>query len=549
MSKHTYTHNGAEQTEAFFDSLYGAARGNGATLDSAATKSASHEALASDLPSSVQGVLEKLPEKEHGRVLDSVLYGMNVFEREHGFVPSADVLDAALSQGLIASLDPRQQGIMDSVGSSGNTGHHDVFSAQPERVIVAITSAIAEAIPFATYLPVGIGSNQAKLAIVSHLAGSLAGGYAQNEIMDGVNVGKSYLSAERRVAVTLDAERDAGTAAITVADGVAGNVKVLRGRSIVYVNGIPSAYEASAGSAANNPLSGSINLGGTDYAISGTITTATGAVALVFAPALPVGTVVEVEGYLDYEAAPDLAPEIVTNVQNYDLYAVPWRGIIRQTIDSKSQYGNELGLDLLAESMIAVRNQYSVERHYGALAKLKALAANNTQTFNFDFTNQLDQKTRAQIIGDLFAVLGLVDQQMAEDTMDHGITHIYVGKRFAALLSGLPREIFEPSGITARPGIFRLGRLYGKFEIYYTPRQIDETTTTSQLLCIGRSTQVARCPVVLGDAVPPTVLPLAFNSDMRHGAAFYTRNFTAVNPHQPSALGAALINLTGLTGF
>jgi len=40
---------------------------------------------------------------------------------------------------------------------------------------VAILSAIAEAIPFASYLPVDIASNQAKLAILSDDMGSQHG--------------------------------------------------------------------------------------------------------------------------------------------------------------------------------------------------------------------------------------------------------------------------------------------------------------------------------------------------------------------------------------
>ena len=135
---------------------------------------------------------------------------------------------------------------------------------------------------------------------------------------------------------------------------------------------------------------------------------------------------------------------------------------------------------------------------------------------------------------------------MAIDTMDHGITHVYVGKYIASQWMSLPREIFEPSGISERPGIFRIGRLFGRIEVYYTPKGLTDTAAAGQILCVGKATNVSLNPFVLGDAVAPTVMPLAFNADMKRGAAFYARNFTAVNPFKQAALGCAVINVTNM---
>lgn len=545
-----YTDNGVAELEQFFDSAYDEAKGDGsvAALDSAAIKSVSKSVLNDnqEVPAAVQSALNAMPEEDRSRVLDSVMFGMKVYEQEHGVRPTADVIAAALQQGVSASkqLDPHGR-VLDSVGSSG---HHDQISAQPNRIVVAITSAIAEAIPFGTYLPTDIGSNEAKLGIVSHLAGSLFGGYALNELMDGINIGKEYLSAERRITLTLDAERDAATGQFTTTVGGATGMAVLRCRTIVFVNGLPVGYENTntAATASTSPISGTATIASTDYTISGTVTIATGAVALAISPALPVGTVVEAEGFIDYEANTALTPRIMTQVSTFSLFANPWRAICDQTVDSKTQYSNELGLDLQSESLMAVRNQFAMERHYNAIKKLLALAINNAQTYDFDWSGQKADKTRARIWQDAQAVIGIVDQQMAEDTMDHGITHMYTGKKTAAQLMGLPRDIFEPSGIVARPSIYRVGRLFGRYDVYYTPKHITETSTASQLLCVGRSPQVARCPIVLGDAVAPTYMPLAMDTSMKYQNGFYARNFTSVNPHVPSAKGAALISITNL---
>lgn len=553
MSHRAIYSNGAmAESEKFFDSVFSEAKAGSKNLDYGQAKAVSKSILDNvssgevSLPASVERVLARMPEEMQSRALDSVLWGMGVYEREHGVLPTADVIEAALQQGHSASFKMDQHGrMLDNVGS---TNHHDQISAEPNRIVVAITSAIAEAMPFATYLPTDIGSNEARLGIVSHQAGSTFGGYTNGELMDGINIGKTFLSAERRVPLTLAGDRLSATGGVFTTVGGATGVGLLRGRTLVFVNGFAVAQENPnvSASVSNSPISGVASINGVDHSISGTVTVATGAIALTFSPALPAGTVVAAEGFIDYEQQPLLSPELVSQVQTYQYFAAPWRARARQTIDSKTQYQNELGLDLQSETLIAMRNQFSMERHYNSLSKLLALGLNNVATYNFDYTTQIAQKTRAQIWQDFQAVLGVVDQKMAEDTMDHGITHLYVTRNVAAQMMGLPTDFFVPSGIQARPGVYRVGTLYGRFEVYYTPRILTETSTTSQILCIGRSTQVARCPIVLGDAVAPTYMPLAFGDDMKSGSAFYARNFTSVNQHQPSARGAALITVTNL---
>ena len=137
---------------------------------------------------------------------------------------------------------------------------------------------------------------------------------------------------------------------------------------------------------------------------------------------------------------------------------------------------------------------------------------------------------------------------MANITANHGITTLYMTGELAAQARGLPSTIWEPSGVVDRPGIYRLGRLFGQYDVYYTPRGLTESGNgdVSQILCVGRATETARNPVVFGDSVPPVFVPLAMGDDMVQGDGFYTRGFVEVNPHLPSAQGAALINVTGI---
>lgn len=523
------------------------------TFDSAAAAdfiaTASNQNSGVKVPETLQVVLDEAKGDDAALVTRAILDGVSAYESQHGIAAPADVIEQALHLAFATTDSARRKFSLDSASSA----HHDALSLQPNRAIVAILSAMGDAIPFAHYLPADIGSNEAVLAIMSHNAGNTYGRYAEGGLMDGSLSGDTYVSSSRINKSMPVVDTGAVTGKLTTiqttdetCDAGAAAVKLLRGRSLVYVNGVLAAKEVDSTGSGNSPVSGNITIAGTNYVIGGTINTDTGVYALTTTPKMPVTIPVVVEGFIDYERAPELTPSIITAVNTYKLHAKPWRVTTHQTIDSRTQMANELGLDPYSESVIAIQAQFANERHYEVLAKARRLAANNQVDYDFEWAARSPQMNRAMLWIDFGHVLAAASQQMALDTMNHGITHLYVGKNVAAQFMSLPREIFEPSGVAERPGIFRIGRLFGRFEVYYTPKGITESDTASQILCVGRATDVTRNPFILGDAVPPTVIPLSVGADLKQGAGFYARNFTAVNPHGPSSLGCALINITNL---
>lgn len=523
------------------------------TFDSAAATdfvlTASNQSSSVKVPSALQAVLDEVGQDDAALITRAIVDGVSAYEDQHGVEAPADIVEQALHLAYATTDQARRKFSLDSATSN----HHDQIALQPNRAVVAILSAMGEAIPFAHYLPADIGSNEAVLAIMTHNAGNTYGRYAEGALMDGSLSGDAYISSSR-IHTTTPATVDGAVAgklttvqtAEDTCDQSGTAVKLLRGRSLVYVNGVLAGKEVDSTGTGNSTVTGSITIAGTTYQIGGTINTDTGVFALTTTPKMPDTVPVTVEGFIDYERDASITPSIITAVNTYKLHAKPWRVLTHQTIDSRTQMANELGLDPYSEGVIAIQAQFANERHYEVLAKARRLAGNNQTTFDFEWSARSADMTRAKIWQDFAFPLGAISQQMAIDTMNHGVTHLYVGKNVAAQFLALPRDLFEPSGISERPGIFRLGRLFGRYEVYYTPKGITETTTSSQILCIGRATDVTRNPFILGDAVPPTVIPLAVNSDMKQGAGFYARNFTAVNPHGPSSLGCAMINVINL---
>ena len=525
----------------------------GGTFDSAAAAdfivTATNQSAGVKVPDKLQHVLDEAGDEDSSLITRAILDGVDVYEAQHGCQAPADVIELALHTAYATTEHARKKFSLDSANST----HHDQMSLQPNRAVISILAAMGEAIPIAHYLPADIGSNEAKLAIMMHHAGSAFGSYGQNALLDGIASGDTYISSSRVHTSTPDALDGAVTGKITkiqatedTCNPTGGDLKLLRGRTIVYVDGRVAAREVDSSGSGNSTISGIIKVAGVEYAIGGSINTDTGAYALTTTPKLPDTVPVVVEGFIDFERAPDLTPSIISAVNTFPLYAKPWRVTTHQTIDSRTQMANELGLDPYSESVIAIQAQFANERHYDVLRKGRRLAAMNAQTFDFSAAASYNDGGRSAIWADFAYPLGIVSQKMAEDTINHGVTHLYVGKRIAAQFLGLPSTIFQPSGIAPRPGIYRLGRLFGMYEVYYTPKGLNETQTTAQILCVGRATDVTRNPVVLGDAVPPTVIPLAVNADLRQGAGFYARNFTAVNPHDPSSRGFAMIEVTNM---
>ena len=526
------------------------------TFDSAAANDFIFDAVGqseSNVPATLQAVLDEVGQENSATISRAILDGAAQYEAMHGAAVPADVMEYAFHMAYGTTAEAKRIMALDS---TANNNHADNLSLQPNRAVVAIYTALIEAIPFAHYLPADIGSNEGKLAIVTHQAGNKFGLYAANAGMDGIGSGDPYITSSRIHATTnssgahtgqltsVQATRDTCAA---VATGVVA-VNLLRGRTQVYVNGRIVAREISSSGSGASTVSGSVTIAGVTSQIAGTVNTDTGAIALTSSPALADGVPVVVEGFLDYDRQPSLTPSVITNVETFSVFAKPWRVYTQHSMEAQTQMSNELGLDPYSESLIALQSQFANERYYEVLAKAMRLAAygGNIGSFNMDWSTQGAQKGRADILQDLQSTLGVVSQQMAIDTMSHGVSHIYVGKYLAGMFLGLPSTIWQPSGVQTRPGIYRMGRLFNQYDVYYTPKIITETSSASQMLCIGRAPDVVRNPFVLGDAVPATVVPLGVGVDLKRGAGFYARNFTEVNPHGPSSMAAALINVTNM---
>jgi len=484
-----------------------------------------------------------------GSLLSAVYDGIQNFESEHGVKPSGDVIEHALHQAYSTSpsarndLDQEGKAVFDE--ASAMSGSHDQSSMQPNRAIVAITASISEAIPVANYMPADISSNEAKLIIVGHKAGSAWGDYAENDSLDGTNSGGNYISSERLI------ELDAGGKGVFYAingDDTSPKLKLTPNRLQIRVNGLVAGGETPKQGAgiASSPLTGSVVLDGVTHVLSGVYKSADSEVTATFTPALPANSKVTAIGIVDYEHNPELTPKFITHADKFSLFANTWQARAEHSLEARSQFSNESGVDIASEALMAIRHQYANERHYQVIRMLEAVGEHNAVQFDYNRDLQVSNKTRARVWVDLLPKLSELDQKVANITQDHGITTLYVDDLMRSQLIGLPDTMFQSSGITARAGIYRIGKVFGLYDVYYNPRAKKMPAGSSRIVCAGRSQQVARNPVCLGDAVAPTVIPFLLDKNFKNGAGYHARTFTQLNPHQESAQGCGVIDIVNI---
>ena len=558
MSKHVYAPNsGLYEVEKRVESLVGAAKGKGGVmLDSASADSidAVKQSIADSknlLPARMAKLLDRIEgEANKATTVASMLDGIARYKHKHGFMPSADLIDSVISQcenisdGQSTSVLPNGA-TLDSISSTNAMSTS--LAHQPNRIAVAMTGGFSEAIPFGAYLPSDLNSNESKLAIISSIAGSNFGAYTAGLILDGTGGGLEYTRSERIVDVTLSTDLLTGTFKFTTQVAGAGDaVPLLRNRTAVVVAGITVAMEQSSDSGTDTSLiSGQFTVGTSTqaYVITGSVNVTTGAGTLAFTPALPTGTIVQAQGFINFELNPALAPSINTIARSFSLYCAPSRVIMQITPDARTQTQTELGTDALTVAVQAARTQIANERYIAALRKIKQVAMRTARVWDFDYELQIAQKTRSQILHDFGSFVAMVDQEVANQTLEFGLGFMYCGAMGMSQFLSMDSSDFQPAPVSAKAGIWRVGTYKGKYEVYYSPWVVNETDTDYEILCIGRSAQVARNPVVFSDAVPATLIPLAINADLKQGAALFSRTLTEVNPHYQSALGCALITV------
>ena len=527
-----------------------AAKKNNATFDDASNEWKKAPQVVQELSEVVQtdvakGGLYASGKQLVGAVLDGAI---SDYEKANGAKPSGAIIHNALRVALnsVSSHSLSKSGVpvtFDDVGSIQSDA-----PINSNRVTVVLYNTLVESVPFGGYID--MSENMAgKIIIANHVAGSTTGGYTENQSLDGILGGKPFMSHERTVEMT-STDKTTFSAKFKYADNDSAGSPIIPSATQILVNGLPSGGAAMQATVTEKTsgLSGSIEINDVTYTFTGTTTNETGEVTIKFNSAVPEGVKVYAVGLLNYEnkLMKEKRPILMANARSHELRAGFYSAIYQATQEAKTQWNKEIRLDLGSESMLAMNNQYAAEKHMTALRAMYRIGKNYISSVNLNASVRQDQRSRESMWRDVLFSLTTADQNMVDRTNSFGIGVIYVGGKGKAELTALPNDVFVPSGISSRAGIYRIGTLFGQYEVYYAPNLVQETSSSIEMLCIGRSEQTGLNPYIFGDVAAPTFLKMNVDKDLREGAGYFYAGAASVNPYIKAACGASIIAITGI---
>ena len=493
-------------------------------------------------------------------ILDSTVKQIGIFQQKFGRdVPDA-VLDSAIRSAL-PLINPnyaRALGLdthLKSVGVYDEVSNVSGGALQVRQALTAILLAFNEQIPFSGVCPVGInnGGLEGRIIQVSHRADSNVGGYNYGDSLDGLNSGKPYLQGKRFADAT-QGDNGQYTALITLHENDTQGCPIRSNTATAYINGLPAVIVQPSGTNSNT-FTGSATFSfpgdATSYHVSILCqNTDTGKIDVTVNPPLPAGTRIRVSADVNYEHATmkDKRPKVVTHAEYKHFGVHYFSGYYNVTSEARAQWQSEVNIDPSTQATIALRTQSYNERHMVAIDCMYEVAQSYQHQFSLDWLNRLSQRNIASIVQDLSYSLSQVDTEMVARTQLSSLGVIYVGMAAVKYFEAMDPSIFTKSGERKRPGIYRIGKWAGLYDVFYTPSpKLNRPVRDSfQMLAIGCSDQVAGNPYLTGQAVAPIITPFSINSAGEQGAYYFGAITDTMNPLANMASAAALITVTDI---
>ncbi|AZI14477.1 hypothetical protein ACU6T4_05660 [Avibacterium paragallinarum] len=482
-------------------------------------------------------------------IRQAILDGINAYEKAHGCKPGSHLVASALEQGKV---------YLDDAIATSNSMSSEARAMVPRQALIAIKSVLFAGVPFAYYLQGDKNTGEAPLIIISHHAGNKTGMYDVGGSLNGVSGGNPFITSDRTHTLTSSDKTNYSGKITSVmtdfaqCDQSATVIPLYPSRTQIMVNGLVAATTTNSKSD-TEMVSAAVKIGDTDYSFTATVKIQTGEVTVAFTSAVPENTVVAARGYLNVEDVKfkEATPSVKTIANKYTMFAKSYRSKVVVTPEAERQFSQEMGIDPATEGTMMIRMQFAQEHLYKALNDATTIAKfHNANEFDFDWDEAGKRKSQEEIAKILLSKIDMISQEMANRNGSHGVSHIYVDDRIRTILSALGGDYFESSNISARPGSYRLGRLGGMYEVYYTPKGLGKRTESggkkaARMLLIGaNSAQPAFNPFIFGEVGAPKIDRINPNSESPEGGYWVTgKNFAEQNPVPEYAASVALLDV------
>ena len=482
---------------------------------------------------------------EAGIVVDRIAASIDQYKKRFGVLPADSALHSGFekARAILKGDSPNQKirairSGMAQLDSASNY-HQDGLSLRAGITLASVLSTLSSANPFSGIIPFNMGSNEAKFVLITPRAGNDYGAYRENQIIVGKDSGEPFALAGR-LQVPTGTANGANTDYVTsfhecvtpVAGGYVGDatspaVRILAGRTLIIVDGMEVATDMRSTNQSTNvqnsgttTINSSFNLRGSaqQYTITGTCNVDTGAVAFTISPSLPVSVdnphTVRVMGYIDWERnssrtnKKERRGSIIHDTAEFTIYAEEATLQSSVSLGAEMQANQELGISFASLSLGA--NDIVQAERVKRVLTLGSLVADHSgfsRTLPLDMSTSLNAKTVGEAITDAIAMtIEEIEAQMVADTWMATPAFVYV----PALLVPYVRRMqgFQNYDLGIKAGIYYIGSMNGK-SFYCVPNMKSifgeydpDGSEAIMLISGGDSTDPARAPIIMGDAIP-----------------------------------------------
>lgn len=430
----------------------------------------------------------------------SILGAIKAHKKTYGVNPDINVLAAAGAQvkQFTDKFDSKVIGAINESTTSANAPIAPfVAAAAIPLPLISIASQLAITLP-----PSMTAKDEALFYQVIIKAGKTWGNYKAGDRIDNQSLG-DYTNMYRKKQVGTGNGTKTSFDVTLDAPVKQDSLKLLIDRRYVgeYVQ-------------SSNKVIGAVTIADTKYTLEASVTDAKPGVATVTStPALPAGIEIHVQYDANLENNPDIMPSI--EYDYLEMKLKPHESVLTttSTIQADEKFRRNISFSLFGSSESDLTNQLGSD-HDTSLMSLIAFFAKSPKE-PIAISKKISPATYHDIA--LFHLKLLEAIEEADDRLKiqtfgiAGLRYIFGSNDSIRMFKLLPRDMFEPSGITVQRGNTPqyVGRLMGKYLIFSHPRIAAEKK--DKLICVAKGSQWNQGGAVTGLASPFT----PFESDKR----------------------------------
>lgn len=240
---------------------------------------------------------------------------------------------------------------------------------------------------------------------------------------------------------------------------------------------------------------------------------------------------------IDIERNPALIPLANLAMTSYEVRPSYYALATEHSVQALFDASREFGIDLDSNGFTELTNWLTHEQNTARL-RLAAFYARDAGEWDVSIPDKQQYASWSAVTAGRIHQLS---SDMCSATLSTGIKGAFVGSTAAQWIKGLPAREFQPvANPSTRPGVRRIGRLYGVYDIFEVPEAMCHAFSNdpaspvafapSDCIFYGTGERIGAAGILAGDAVPPTPTNHPMDKTLRKRSTVIGSMINELNP-------------------